>query len=68
MLQELGRKLGPDATRYIFESGTNRMNSTLILLVNGHSVKMLDGLKTQLKDRDTITVDSVDILETVGGG
>ena len=68
LLLELSRKLGPDATSYIFEPGTSRLHPTLILLVNGHSVKMLEGLRTRLVERDEITVDNVDILETVGGG
>jgi len=68
LVQELSRRLGSDANRYIFESGTNQMHPTLVLLVNGHSVKMLQGLKTPLAERDTVTIDSVDIIETVGGG
>jgi hypothetical protein len=29
---------------------------------------MLEGLETPLLDKDTVTIDSVDILEIVGGG
>jgi len=68
LLQELSRRLGSDASRYVFEAGTNQMHPTLVLLVNGHSVKMLQGLNTPLAERDTVTIDSVDIIETVGGG
>ena len=68
LLQELSRRLGSDASRHIFEAGTNQMHASLVLLVNGHSVKMLQGLKTPLAERDTVSIDSVDIIETVGGG
>lgn len=68
LLQELNRRLGSDANLHIFEVGTNQMHPTLVILVNGHSVKMLEGLKTPLAERDSVSVDSVDIIETVGGG
>jgi len=38
------------------------------MLVNGHSVKMLEGLRTPLLEHDMVTIDSVDVLEIVGGG
>jgi hypothetical protein len=44
------------------------LSPSLILLVNGHSVKMLEGLNTPLLEKDAITIDSVDIMEIVGGG
>jgi molybdopterin converting factor small subunit len=68
LLEELMRRLGPDFSRYLFDPGTKEMSPSLVLLVNGHSVKMLDGLNTPLVERDTITIDSVDIIEIVGGG
>jgi molybdopterin converting factor small subunit len=68
LLEGLVRKLGPDVSRYIFDPGTNEMSPTLVLLVNGHSIKMLEGLRTTLVERDTISIDSVDIMEIVGGG
>jgi molybdopterin converting factor small subunit len=68
LLEELSSRLGPDTSRYLFDPGTSEMSPTLVLLVNGHSVKMLDGLRTRLAEADTVTVDSVDIIEVVGGG
>jgi len=68
LLEGLVRKLGPDVSRYIFDPGTNEMSPTLVLLVNGHSIKMLEGLRTTLVERDTVSIDSVDIMEIVGGG
>ena len=68
LLQELDRKLGSESSRYIFDPATNQLRPTLVILVNGHSVKMLQGLNTALNEHDTVIVDSIDIVETVGGG
>jgi molybdopterin converting factor small subunit len=68
LLDELTRRIGPDFSRYIFDSGTKEMSANLIMLVNGHSVKMLEGLRTPLLEHDMVTIDSVDVLEIVGGG
>jgi len=68
LLEELMRRLGPGFSRYIFDPGTHEISPTLVLLVNGHSIKMLEGLSTTLVERDTVTIDSVDIMEIVGGG
>jgi len=68
LLEELIRRAGPEAERYIFDPGTKELSPSLIVLVNGHSVKMLKGLNTALLEKDTITIDSVDIMEIVGGG
>ncbi len=68
LLEEIIRRAGPEAERYIFDPGTKELSPSLIVLVNGHSVKMLEGLNTALLEKDTITIDSVDIMEIVGGG
>ena len=68
LLDVLMQKLGPEARKYIFDPGTRELSPSLILLVNGHSVKMLEGLNTPLLEKDAIMIDSVDIMEIVGGG
>jgi len=68
LLEEIIRKAGPQARQYIFDPGTRELSPSLILLVNGHSFRMLEGLSTPLLEKDTVTVDSVDIMEIVGGG
>lgn len=68
LLQALIRKLGPEVARYIFHPGTRELSPRLIMLVNGHSIRMLEGLNTPLLEKDTITIDGVDIMEIVGGG
>jgi len=68
LVEELARMLTPDIKRYIFDPGTKELNPSLIMLVNGHSVRMLEGLNTPLTERDDIIIDTVDIIEIVGGG
>jgi molybdopterin converting factor small subunit len=67
LLEELVRRVGPEARQYIFGPGTE-LSPSLLMLVNGHSIKMLEGLNTPLLEKDTVTIDSVDIMEIVGGG
>ena len=68
LLEQLTRRLGPDVGSYMFETRTRDLSPRLIVLVNGHSVRMLEGLRTPLLGRNTVTIDSVDIMEVVGGG
>jgi molybdopterin converting factor small subunit len=68
LLDALTQMLGEEFGNHLFDRGTGNAKSDVILLVNGHSIKMLEGLETSLLDKDTVTIDSVDILEIVGGG
>lgn len=68
LLEELTLILGENFGRHLFDPRKSSVASGVILLVNGHSIKMLEGLETQLVDKDTVTIDTVDILEIVGGG
>jgi len=68
LLEELALMLGKDFGSYLLDPSVRAVGSSVILLVNGHSIKMLEGLETTLLDKDTVTIDSVDILEIVGGG
>jgi molybdopterin converting factor small subunit len=68
LLDELVRRVGPEARQYIFDPGTRELSTSLIMLVNGHSIRMLEGLNTPLLEKDVVTIDSVDIMEIVGGG
>ena len=68
LLEELTRRLTPEIKRYMFDPGTKELSPSLVVLVNGHSIRMLEGLNTPLTERDDITIDSVDIMEIVGGG
>lgn len=68
VLDELIREVGPEVRQYIFDPGTRELSPSLIMLVNGHSIRMLEGLSTPLLEKDLVTIDSVDIMEIVGGG
>jgi molybdopterin converting factor small subunit len=68
LLEELIRRAGPEARQYVFDPGTKELSPSLIMLVNGHSIRMLEGLNTPLLEKDAVTIDSVDIMEIVGGG
>ena len=68
LLNALTQILGDGFRRYLFDPAMSSVNSNIILLVNGHSIRMLEGLETLLLDKDTVTIDSVDVLEIVGGG
>ena len=68
LLEELVRRTGQEARRYVFDANTKELSPSLIMLVNGHSIKMLEGVNTPLLEKDTVTIDSVDIMEIVGGG
>lgn len=68
LLEELIRRAGPETRQYIFDPGTMELSPSLIMLVNGHSIRMLEGLNTPLLEKDAVTIDSVDIMEIVGGG
>ena len=68
LLEELIQRAGPEARQYVFDPGTKELSPSLIMLVNGHSIRMLEGLNTPLLEEDAVTIDSVDIMEIVGGG
>jgi MoaD family protein len=68
LLRELTRNLGPDIRRYIFVPDTEELSQNMIILVNGHSVKMRQGLNTPLLEGDEVSIDSIEIMEIVGGG
>lgn len=68
LLEELIRRFGDDFRRYVFGLGREDLSGNIVLLVDGHSIRMLEGLHTQLRTGNTVTMDTVDILEVVGGG
>jgi molybdopterin converting factor small subunit len=68
VLDELIRRVGSEIRQYVFDPGTRELSPSLIMLVNGHSIRMLKGLETALLEKDIVTIDSVDIMEIVGGG
>lgn len=68
LLERLVQELGPAFARRLFESDTSNLRSELLILVNGHTVRLLDGMDTQLSNLDDVEIETVEIAETVGGG
>lgn len=67
LLDHLGKVWGTEFRSRLYQSGSE-LRPGLVLLANGHSVRLLDGLNTGLSDLDEIEIESVEIMETVGGG
>jgi molybdopterin synthase sulfur carrier subunit len=63
VLKRLSEIYGKDFVEYVFDRKTGKVQSYLLLLVNGRSITVLDGLKTRLIDGDVLA-----ILPPVGGG
>jgi len=63
VLKRLSEIYGKDFTEYVFDRRTGEIQSHLLLLVNGRSITVLDGLETRLIDGDVLA-----ILPPVGGG
>jgi len=68
LLNELVKRFGPNLANQLFEPGTSRMRDAVVILVNGHSIKLLEGLDTRLNSGDMVTSDVAEILQIVGGG
>ena len=57
----------PQLNDVLFTS-SNEIKFQVNILVNGHSVKLMKGRETSLVTGDKVTIERIDILETVGGG
>lgn len=68
LIEALSEKFGEDVGGLFFERDGKTLRSNLVLLVNGHSVRLLKGLQTPLKEGDDVSVDIIDIIELFGGG
>jgi molybdopterin converting factor small subunit len=64
----LNRRSGGRLSDFFFDPGTREIRPSFIMLVNGHSIRLLHGLKTHLYGNNDIVIDNIDILETEGGG
>ena len=62
LMSILSEKHGRQFTDYLYDQKGN-VRSYLMFLVNGKSITTLQGLKTELRDRDKVA-----ILPPVGGG
>lgn len=66
LLDMLTSKFGESFKEMVYPGG--RLRDNLLIMVNGHSIKLLKGLDTPLKEEDEVYIDVIDILEVVGGG
>lgn len=68
LLDMLASELGPRFVERVYDPREKALKRDFVLLVNGHSVKLLKGLETPLSSGDQVTFDTVDVVEVVGGG
>jgi molybdopterin converting factor small subunit len=59
---------GNRLSEFFFDPGTREIRPSFVMLVNGHSIRLLEGLRTKLYGNNDIVIDNIDILETEGGG
>lgn len=59
----------PDLKSAFFDDNDGyKLNPRLVILVDGHSIKLLNGLRTKLSTKDSVTFDRIDFISPVGGG
>jgi len=64
LIEKIVSKYGEKARQYLYTDEKQKIiNPALLILINGRRINTLQGLKTKLKDGDTIA-----ILPPVGGG
>jgi molybdopterin converting factor small subunit len=68
LLQLLSTRFGLEMRRLMFVHETEDLSPNMVVIVNEHSIKMMNGLNTLLSESDTVLIDSIDIMELVGGG
>lgn len=68
LLDLLAARLGEKFEERVYDPKQKTLKRAVVLLVNGHSVKMLNGMDTPLSAGDNVTIDTVEIVEIVGGG
>ncbi|BAJ50386.1 molybdopterin converting factor, small subunit [Candidatus Caldarchaeum subterraneum] len=68
LLDLLAAKLGKSFEELVYDPRQKTLKRAIVLLVNGHSIKMLKGLDTPLHPDDNVSIDTVEVIEVVGGG
>ncbi|MCW4006125.1 MAG: MoaD/ThiS family protein [Candidatus Bathyarchaeota archaeon] len=59
VLDRVADKYGKPFTQEVYEQGQKEMKSTFVAMVNGLLMNQLNGVDTQLKNGDTITLMSL---------
>jgi len=68
LVDVLNARSGSRLSEFFFDPGTREIRPSFIMLVNGHSIRLLQGLNTKLYGNNDIVIDNIDIMETEGGG
>lgn len=68
LVRELSRRFGRRFSQLIFKQDSSSLQDNVVILVNGHSIRMLQGMETPIAVGDRVSADTLDILEVVGGG
>ena len=68
LLSELSKRFGEKFEKIIYEERKKNVRDRVMILVNGHSIRLLKGLGTPLREDDSISIDTIDVMEIVGGG
>ncbi|MCS7126215.1 MAG: MoaD family protein [Aigarchaeota archaeon] len=66
LIEDISKIFGEDFKKIVYQD--NRLRDNLMILVNGHSIKLLKGLETPLTETDNISIDVIDLVEIIGGG
>jgi len=63
LLKKIASKYGGEASNYLFDKRSGVIDPSIQFLVNGISIHSLQGLRTELKDGNTVA-----IVPPIGGG
>ncbi|MCF8884420.1 MAG: MoaD family protein [Aigarchaeota archaeon] len=66
LIETISKTLGENFKKAVYQEG--RLRDNLVILVNGHSIKLLKGVETPLTENDNVSIDVIDLVEIIGGG
>lgn len=63
LVKKIALKYGEEAFNYLYDKGSGKTDPSIQFLVNGTSIRNLQGIMTKLKNNDVIA-----IIPPIGGG
>lgn len=66
LIESISKIFGEEFRKAVYREG--RLRDNLMILVNGHSIKLLKGVETPLTENDNVSIDVIDLVEIIGGG